>query len=87
MSAKQLSNFARATRQLGLRVSMEAGGAFCGAGSGAKHGKSTVSLLAHFLQAGGHLAIVSAILSATCTAEHAQCRCCFGGRSRWWGAN
>ena len=53
MSATQQANLARATSKSGLGVSIESGGAFCGAGSGALRGTSALKQLAPFFAAGG----------------------------------
>lgn len=53
MTAAQQANLARATAKSGLGVSIESGGAFCGAGSGALRGASVLKQLAPFFAAGG----------------------------------
>lgn len=59
MSDVQQANFAHATIQLGLGVSIESGGALCGVGSGAKNAASTLKRVNPFLSAGGHFQLVA----------------------------
>jgi hypothetical protein len=72
MSAKQQTNLARATATKGLGVSIESGGAVCGAGSGALHGAATLRLLSPFLAAGGHFEFFA--LESMFSRTHAGCK-------------
>ena len=72
MSATQQSNYATAANNLNLKLSMEAGGSFCGAGSGAKHGQATLNMLAPFLKAGGRFSFVA--LESCFSRTHAGCK-------------
>jgi hypothetical protein len=72
MSAAQQSNYARAAKKLNLKLSIETGGAFCGVGSGAKHGQATLKMLAPFLAAGGHFSYLA--LESCFSRTHAGCK-------------
>jgi hypothetical protein len=72
MSATQQSNYARAAKKLNLKLSIETGGAFCGAGSGAKHGQATLKSLGPFLEAGGHFSYLA--LESCFSRTHAGCK-------------
>jgi hypothetical protein len=72
MSALQQSNYARAANALNLRLSIETGGAFCGAGSGATAAQNALRKLAPFLEAGGHFSYVA--LESCFSRTHAGCK-------------
>ena len=72
MSALQQSNYARAANALNLRLSIETGGAFCGAGSGATAGQNALRKLAPFLEAGGQFSYVA--LESCFSRTHAGCK-------------
>eukprot|EP01048_Picozoa_sp_COSAG05_P013117 COSAG05_NODE_1366_length_5062_cov_15.988762_3_plen_389_part_00 len=71
MSPAQQQNFARATQKLGLRVSIESGGALC-SGSGSERGAAAVQNIEPFLSAGGRLAFVA--LESIFSRTQAGCR-------------
>jgi hypothetical protein len=72
MSDAEQTNFARATNKLGLGVSIEAGGALCGAQSGTKRAAATLKLLNPFLGAGGKFALVA--LESIFSRTYAGCK-------------
>ena len=72
MSAEQQANLARATAAKGLGVSIESGGAVCGAGSGALHGARALQALAPFLAAGGRFEFFA--LESMFSRTHAGCK-------------
>lgn len=72
MTPSQQEAFARATARLGLRVSVESGGALCGAGAGAALAAANARKLSHFLGAGGRFAFVA--LESVFSRTRAACR-------------
>lgn len=56
MTSHDRQVFGRRSSELGLQISLEAGGSLCGAGQGATRGAAVVKKLKPFLEAGGKLA-------------------------------
>lgn len=67
MSSQEIKQFALQTRSLGLNLSLEDGGALCGAGSGVTRGNSVIAMLKPVIANGGTLAflLLESIFSRT----------------------